>query len=230
MERYYTDKGLISKGSCLNVQDTDGKFSLLLPTTDLPETKGAPSTQAKTVLTDNSVTEVEGLQTNAQKTYTFNYHRDNIRQLNKYAGKNLTFLERNTDNTGEKFTGSFQYGRSAIAVDGIAQGQIFLTVGSADNRPIDDVRDLMKKTSIITTPLSDVYLAVSGKHEITVETDPAEATIAVTSSATAIATATITGKKLVITGVAKGFCMIELVTSTTGEASSYRTIAVEITA
>ena len=133
MERYYTDKGFISKGASLNIlDDTDSKFFLLLPTTDMPETKGAPSTQAKTVLTDESVTEVEGLQTNSQKTYTFNYHRDNIRQLKKYKGKALTFLERNPDNTGERYTGTLKFGRSALAVDGIVQGQIFITVNSAD--------------------------------------------------------------------------------------------------
>lgn len=226
--RYYTDKGLLSKGTSLNIQDTDGKFFMLIPTTDAPETKGAPSTQAKTVLTDESVTEVEGLQTNAQKTYTFNYHRDNIRQLKKYAGKSLTFLERNPDYTGEKYTGTFKFGRSAVAVDGIVQGQIFVTVNSADEFPVDDVRDLMKQTAVITTPLPDVSLTVAGTNVIAIETAPADATVTAESSSADVATAAIADGKLTITGVAAGVCLINLTTTKAGEATSYRSIAVEV--
>ena len=71
MPRVYTDKGLLSKDSALMVYDeTLSKYKLLIPTTDLPETKSAPSTQEKTVLTDHSITEIEGLQSNSQKTYS----------------------------------------------------------------------------------------------------------------------------------------------------------------
>lgn len=229
MERYYTDKGFISKGASLNILDSDSKYFMLIPTTDMPETKGAPSTQDKTVLTDSSITQTEGLQTNDQKTYTFNYHRDNIIQLKKYAGKNLSFLERNPDNTGEKFTGTFQFGRSALSVDGIVQGQIFLTVTSADEFPVNDVRDIMKQTAVITTPLPDVTITGTGSIVLPIETSTG-ASVSATSKSTSIATASYASNKLTITGVAAGTTMIELVTSKTGEATSYRTIAVEVVA
>lgn len=228
MERYYTDKGFISKGATLNVLDTDNKFFMLLPVVDMPETKGAPSTQAKTVLSDESVTEVEGLQTNEQKAYTFNYHRDNIRQLKKYIGKSLTFLERNPDNTGEKYTGTMKFGRSALAVDGIVQGQIFITVNSAEEFPIDDVRDLMKQTAIITTPLVDIDITGTNTYTMTLETSEG-ATVTATTESASVATCKIeSGNKLTITGVAAGNTMIQLATSATGEATSYRTIAVHV--
>lgn len=230
MERYYTDKGFISKGASLMIlDDTDSKYFMLLPTTDMPETKGAPSTQAKTVLTDGSVTEVEGLQTNDQKTYTFNYHRDNIKQLKKYVGKSLSFLERNPDNTGEKFTGTMKFGRSALSVDGIVQGQLFITVNSAEELPIDDVRDIIKKTAVITTPLPDVTITGTNSIEIAIETSE-KATVTATSASTSIATVNYSNGKLTITGVAAGYTMINLVTSATGEAPSYRSIAVEVVA
>ena len=229
MERYYTDKGFISKGASLNILDSDSKYFMLIPTTDMPETKGAPSTQDKTVLTDSSITQTEGLQTNDQKTYTFNYHRDNIIQLKKYAGKNLSFLERNPDNTGEKFTGTFQFGRSALSVDGIVQGQIFLTVTSADEFPVNDVRDVMKQTAVITTPLPDVTITGTGSIVLPIETSTG-ASVSATSKSTSIATVSYNANKLTITGVAVGTTMIELVTSKTGEATSYRTIAVEVVA
>ena len=230
MERYYTDKGFISKGASLMIlDDTDSKYFMLLPTTDMPETKGAPSTQAKTVLTDGSVTEVEGLQTNDQKTYTFNYHRDNIKQLKKYVGKSLSFLERNPDNTGEKYTGTMKFGRSALSVDGIVQGQMFITVNSAEELPIDDVRDIIKKTAVITTPLPDVTITGTNSIEIAIETSE-KATVTATSASTSIATVNYSSGKLTITGVAAGYTMINLVTSAAGEAPSYSSIAVEVVA
>lgn len=228
--RAYTDVGLLSKDSALMVFDDKlAKYILLIPTTDLPETKGAPSTQAKTVLTDHSVTEVEGLQTNAQKTYTFNYHRDNLTQLNKYVGKTLKFLEVNPDMTGEKFTGTFTYGRSAVAVDGIVQGQIFLTVNSADDLPITDVRDMIANTAIVTTPLSDVELeTTTGTYELTLEGLPTDVLFKATSSSTSICTVQVEGKKLTVTGVAEGNAIINLEVSATGEATSHRSFLVKV--
>lgn len=228
-ERYYTDKGFISKGASLNILDTDGKYFMLIPTTDMPETKGAPSTQAKTVLTDSSVTEVEGLQTNSQKTYTFNYHRDNIRQLKKYAGKSLSFLERNPDNTGEMYKGTMQFGRSSMSVDGIVQGQMFITVNEANEFPVDDVRDLMKKTAVITSPLPDLVITGTNKMEVILETSP-KATVKAVSASASIATATYADGKLTVTGVAEGNTLVNLEVSCEGEATSYRSIAVEVIA
>ena len=234
MSRAYTDVGLLSKDSALMVYDsTLSKYKLLIPTTDLPETKGAPSTQAKTVLTDHSVTEVEGLQTNAQKTYTFNYHRDNLNQLNKYVGKTLQFLEVNPDMTGEKFTGTFVYGRSAVAVDGIVQGQIFITVNSAEDLPVNDVRDIIADTAIITTPLSEVVLSsTTGTYTIDLAALPSTATFTVSSSSTSICTAEMgseeNANKLTVTGVAAGNAIVTITTSATGEASSVRSFLVKV--
>lgn len=231
MERIYTDKGFISKFSTLNVLEQTGtnpKFSLLLPVSEMPETRTAPDQVDKTVLSDGGYTYAEGLQGTDTKQYTFNYHRDNVRALKKVKGKELTFLERNPDNTGERYKGTLTYSRNSLAVNGIVQGTIYITVSSADEDAIDDVRDLVKPTAIITTPLNDVVVDKEGTYEVQLETSPS-ATVTATSSSATIATATIAANKLTITGVAKGFAMVELVVSATGEATSYRTIAVEVT-
>lgn len=233
MGRYYTDKGVLSKGACLMVKDTasaDNKYMLLVPTTNLPATKGAPATVEKTVLTDSAVTQVEGLQTNDQKTYTFNYHRDNIIQLNKYRGKELEFLERNADDTGERFTGTLTYGRSGIEVNGIEQGEIYITVTSADDVPVTDVRALVKATAVITSPLNDVTIGHSSTNNtviIPIETSNA-ASVSAASDAPGTATVSYSDKKLTITGVAAGNTTIKLETSATNEATSYRTINVTV--
>ena len=228
MERDYTDKGCISKFSTLNVLGNDSKFSLLLPVSEMPETRTAPDQVDKTVLSDGGYTYAEGLQGSDTKQYTFNYHRDNVRALKKVKGKELTFLERNPDNTGERYKGTLTYSRNSLAVNGIVQGTIYITVSSADEDAIDDVRDLVKPTAIITTPLNDVVVDKEGTYEVQLETSPT-ATVTATSSSATIATATIAANKLTITGVAKGFAMVELTVTATGEATSYRTIAVEVT-
>ena len=180
-----------------------------------------------TTVTENAVTQVEGLQTNDQKTYTFNYHRDNLIQLSKYYGRHLAFMEMNADKTGEKFNGTLVYGRTGVEVNGIEQGEIYITVSGADEQPITDVRDIVKNTAIITTPLEDVVLVGTESKVVTLETS-LDATVTATSKAPTIATASYTNGKLTITGVAAGNTIIELVTSATGEATSYRTIAVTV--
>lgn len=227
MERTYTDKGFISKDASLNFLDTDGKFALLIPVVEMPETASAPATADKTVLSDAKHTFAEGLQSSDQKTYTFNYHRDNINVLRKFYGKPMTFLERNPDNTGEKFRGTLTYGRSGMSVDGVVQGSIFITVNDAEPQPLNDVRDLMKPTAIITSPLEDITIGTNDESVTVIETSPS-ATVTATSDAETIATASYSNGNLTIKGVAKGNAMVTLVTSATNEASSTRTIAVTV--
>lgn len=227
MERYYTDNGFITKGMSLNILGNDGKYSLLIPVSDMPETASAPSQQQKTVLSDGKHTYAQGLQSSDQKTYAFNYHRDNINVLKQYANKPQTFIERNPDNTGEKFRGTLTFGRNSAAVDDLTAGQLFITVNDADEFPINDVRDLIKPTAVITSSLSDVTLTGTESTVVSIETTPS-ATVTATSGSTTIATCSYSNGSLTITGVAKGYTFITLVTSATNEASSTRTIAVTV--
>ena len=232
--REYTDKGLLSKDSMLAVfDDTLSKYVMLVPVTDMPETKSAPATVEKTVLTDHSVKEVEGLQTNDQKTYTFNYHRDNIARIKKFAGKEQRLLEINPDLTGERYTGTIKLSRNSVEINGIVQGSMYVTVSDADEFPIEDVRDIIADTAIITTPLNDVVLSTTtGSVSIVLSALPSTATFTATSSSSSICTASMgTGSdanKLTITGVAAGFAKVTVVTSASGEASSTRTFLVEV--
>lgn len=230
MERYYTDRGYITKGMSLNVLDeTDNKFCMLIPVSEMPETASAPSTQEKTVLSDGKHTFVQGLQSSEQKTYAFNYHRDNINRLKEFTGKVVTLLERNADDTGEKFRGEISFGRNSASTDSLSAGQLFITVSEADEFPLNDVRDLIKPTATVFTSSSDVTLVGTASKELALETSPL-ATVTASSDAPSVATATVAEGKLTITGVAAGKCIVTLTASATGEASSKRTILVEVTA
>lgn len=228
--REYTDKGLLSKDSALYIYDDElSKYVILVPVVDMPETKGAPATVEKTVLTDHSVKEVEGLQTNDQKTYTFNYHRDNINRIKKFVGKEQKLLEVNSDLTGERYSGTMKLARNSVEVNGIVQGSMYITVTDADELPLEDVRDIIAKTAVITTPLNDVVLSeTTGKVELTLSALPETATFAAVSSADSICTASVSGNKLTVTGVAAGNAKITITTSAEGEASSVRSFLVEV--
>lgn len=234
MRREYTDKGLLSKDSALYVfDDTLSKYVLLIPVVDMPETKGAPATVEKTVLTDHSIKEVEGLQTNDQKTYTFNYHRDNINRIKSFVGKELKLLEVNPDFTGERYSGTMKIARNSVEVNGIVQGSLYVTVNDADELPLEDVRDIVADTAVLTTPLNDVVLGTTtGTATVKLTANPADATFTVSSSATSICTAALgTGDNanlLTVTGVAAGYAKVTIVTSKSGEASSTRTFLVEV--
>lgn len=228
MKREYTDVGLLTKDMLLMALDeTDNKYAMIIPVKEMPETASAPATQEKTVLSDHKITYIEGLQSSEQKEYTFNYHRDNINALKQFAGKQVSFLERNPDNTGERFKGTLNFGRNGVSPNGVEEGRIFITVNDADEFPIEDVRDIIKPTAIITSALNDVELVGTASKTITLETSPL-ATVAAVSDSSSIATAAIADGKLTITGVAAGNTIVRLTVSATGEASSVRTIAVTV--
>ena len=131
------------------------------------------------------------------------------------------------DFTGEKFTGTLSMGRDAVSVNGILQGKFFITVNSAEEYPVDDVRDLIEKTAIIITPLPSVE--ISGTNNTVLDLEVSEgATVTAKAEGTGVCTVTAEGNKLTITGVAAGHDIIELTCSAEGEASSTRTIMVTV--
>ena len=226
LDRTYTDKGIISAGSGLYVQ-VGGLYQLLIPTTDLPATKGAPDTLEKTVLTDSSVTQIECLQTNDQKEYTFNYHRDNIRRLKQFAGEVHTFIERNgMDFTGEKFTGTLSIGRDAISVNGVMQGKFYITVNNAEELEVIPMTLVNESESERKYNYeAEIELATGGTKSITLETSP-NASFSVSSEASAIATVSKNNNTITITGVSVGSTFIDVTCSASDEATSTRTIMV----
>jgi len=231
--RPYTDVGYLTKDSMLCVLDpVDGKYKMLLPVVSMPETTTAPAEQAKTVLTDDKITNVQGLQSSPQKTYDYNYHRDNIRILKENKGKPLSFLEVNPDRTGEKFNGTIAYGRQGAAVDTVLQGQFFITVSSAEPDPIDDVRDMIKETAIIMTPLAEVILEFPGDPTLMFIELSEGASFTVTSTAVGIATvakgAGALENQITITPIAAGNCLLEFTITAPGEATSVRTMMVTV--
>lgn len=128
--------------------------------------------------------------------------------------------------TGSLFNGTISFSNSEFSDNTIMEGSIYLTVNE-DLGYVDDVRDIIVKTAVITTPLPKTTIVGTEKIEMSIETSP-NATVTATSEAPTIATATITNGKLSVTGVAEGHTIIDLKASAEGEAESHKTFMVDV--
>ena len=100
-------------------------------------------------------------------------------------------------------------------------------IPSEDLGFIDDCFDLLQQTAKFASPIEPtLVLKKSEKYEVTIETDPADATVTAESDASGCASATVTGKKLMVTGVAAGSAVISLKAAKEGCASWVTTIHV----
>ena len=228
LKREYASKGVVSAGAMIAVlDDTLKKYILLVPTSDMPAGPGAPETIDNPILTTSYIGQVEGKQTLEQKEYTINWQRDNIRHLNKYAGKTSTFMEIDgTEWTGRKFNGTLSFDKDAFSDNNVMQGKVWITV-TEDLGFVDDVRDLYADTAIIYTPLPEVNIVGTDKVTISLSTSPS-ATVEAVSEAEGVATASMSGSDLTITGVSEGHAIVKLTCTASGEATSERTILVNV--
>ena len=228
LDRDYDSKGVISAGAGIYVYDeTISKYVLLVPTSDMPAGAGAPETIDNPILTTSYIGQVEGKQTLEQKEYTINWNRDNIRRLSKFAGKQCTFLERDgMEYTGNKFNGTLSFGIDAASDNAIRQGKVWITV-TDDLGFVDDIRDLYALTATIVTPLPEVTLKGTEKVELSLSVTPG-ASVTAKSETETVATAAVAGNKLTITGVAEGYAIVCLTCSAEGEASSEKTLMVNV--
>lgn len=233
LDRDYSSQGKISAGSGLYVfDDIISKYVLLIPTSDMPS-ENAPESIENPLLTVSVNGQVEGKQSLEQMEFTFNWTRDNQRRLSKYAGKTLNLLIRDgMEYTGRLLKGTLAFGRDAQSDNDIMNGLLWVTP-TEDMGNVDDIRDIIAQTSIITSALvTDVKLdskSLSTTFSQTVQATTG-ATVTAKSESDTIATATLSDGQLTITPVAKGNTIIVVSCSGTSvnEGSSERTIMVTV--
>lgn len=221
-QRAFTDMG-----SALLVQKASGKYSLFLPVTDTPATGSAPDQQETTTTTSRRKTYTSARQDTPQKEFTFYPHRDNFRILKEYYGKKASFMQLNPDGTAWLFEGSVSYFQDAISTNSVAAAKLSITVSSAGELPIDNAYDLIEDTVTFTNAI-DAVVTIKGTatHTFNVLTDPADATLKVTSETVGVATATEAEGKVTITGVKAGSTVVTITASKEGNASSTTTVLV----
>lgn len=216
------------RGSALLMKKANGKYSILLPIEGTGENGSAPNQLDKTAIGNPQSTSVEGRTENPQKQMPFFAHRDNINILEEIKGENHEFLRLLPDFTGFKYSGTINYMLNNTDVGSLEQGQITITPTSKDEY-VEDCYALVEDTVVFTNSIDEVVtIEGTGTKEITMSTNPADATIAAVSATTGTATASVSGKTLTITGVAAGTSIVTLTASKTNYASFKRTILVVV--
>ena len=214
------------RGSALLMKKANGKYSILLPVTGTGENGSTPAQLDKTAIGNAQATSVEGRQENPQKTIPFFTHRDNINVLEEIKGETHDFLRLLPDFTGFKYSGQVSYMANNTDVGSLEQGQITITPTTSDEY-VENCYDLVEDTVVFTSAIDEVVqISGTGTKEITLSTNPSDATITAVSDTTGVATATISNKTVTITGVADGSAIVTLTAAKSGYASFKRTILV----
>ena len=203
------------------------KYSLWLTVSDMPATGSAPETIEKTVTTSRVKNYTFGRKDNPQKEFTFMAHRDNFITLKGDYNKKLDFLQVNPDGTGWKFQGYVSFYQDAVSLGANLTGKGVITVSQSDELPLDDVTDIIEETVTFVSAIDDIVkVKGTGKKEIIIETDPADATVEAVSATTSVATATYAEGKVTITGVEKGSSIVKVTASKAGCAAGVTHILV----
>lgn len=214
------------RGSALLMKKANGKYSILLPVEGTGENGSTPAQLDKTAIGNKQATSVEGRSENPQKTIPFFLHRDNIKILESIAGETHDFLRLLPDFTGFKYSGQVSYMANNTDVGSLEQGQITITPTSKDEY-VENCYDLVEDTVVFTGAIDEVVtIEGTGTKEITLTTNPADATVAAVSDTIGVATAAVASGKLTITGVAAGSAIVTLTASKSGYASFERSILV----
>ena len=225
----YSDRAYTDIGAAVFDKKANGKFSLFVPVTNIPATGAAPDQQEKTVTTDIVKTYIQGRQDTPQKEFTFYAHRDNFNILKEAYNKEKEFLQINPDGTGWKYNGFVSFYQDEVSVGNNIEGRFVLTVTDREDLPLNDVRDLIEDTAVISSIMPDtIEIEGTGTNEFNVVTMPTDATITAESDATGVATVTVAEKKVTVTGVAEGHAIITVTTSADGYASQKKTILVNV--
>lgn len=218
-------------GSALLIKRAaSGKYSLFLPLTNIPATGSNPDQVEVTVTTARTKTYIEGRKDNPQKELTFYAHRDNFMKIKDEQALGIRdFLQINPDGTAWAYKGKIAYYQDETSVNNTITAKATITVISAEEDVRNMVDDLVEDIVTFTSTVpGEVSLAAAGTKEITVETDPSTATIAVASDATSVATVAVAANKVTITGVAAGYAIVKITGTVTGSASNYTTVKVKV--
>ena len=216
------------KGSCIMNKKENGKYSLFIPVTNLGELGSAPEQIEKTVIGNMAKSYIQGRKDSPQQSLTYYVHRDNLRLLEKYKGTTQDFLRVFPDFSAVKYSGQIDMTISDTGLNSAEQGTISVTI-TVPEEIVDDCYDLIEDTAVFTNDIPEaVKVATSGTKTVNITTNPADATITAKSETEGIATATVSGGVLTISGKAKGSCIVSLTTSKEGFAGWTRTIHVVV--
>lgn len=216
-------------GSGLYNKKANGKYSLFIPVTNLGEIGSNPDQIEKTVIGNMARSYIEGRKDMPQQTLTFYAHRDNLRLVEKAKEKTQEFLRVFPDFSAIKYSGKVSYKINDTALDSSEQGEMSITI-TVPEEVIDDCYDLLEDTAIFTNDIPEVVtLKGTSSETVNIVTNPTNATITAVSETVGVATAKVTDKAVLLTGVKAGSSVVTLTTTAENYASWNKTILVIVT-
>ncbi|MEG0409189.1 MAG: hypothetical protein RR623_09980, partial [Bacilli bacterium] len=197
-------RGMIGSGSGLYTPyfQSDGLYALLAPFVKVPFIKSETTEVDIKVASANSITKIPGVTTLSGSETEIYLHRDTINLLEEVSGKTIPLLSFLPDKTGFKFDGVITYSPNEVEMENAVMGTVKIT-------PITEPKyepncyDIVKPTCQFASAIpSQVVLATTtGTYVQDIELKYPTGTYTAISGNVAIATASVTGKKLTITGV-----------------------------
>lgn len=225
-------RGFTGEGGQLNIWDsTLSKYVLFIPLETLPSVVGSVNSVEHDVTTSSSIGKIIGKKTLEDKEISFLWHRDNIKRIEKYLGKQNDFLVSYRDGTGWKFTAEYTYAPADAAASEKVTGNITFVPSSVDDTATLDVTDMMAKTCMITSAIDSTinFKTTTDTRTITL-TSNAGSTVTYTpvSSSTSVVTAEIQSNRLTLSAKASGSAIVTIKPTATGMASWETTILVTV--
>ena len=206
----------------------NGKYQLLLPTIETPFVTTETSDIEIKVSTSSVVTKLDGIETLQNAETTFYVHRDTINVLEEINGQTLDLMSVGSDFVGYKYSGIIKYTPSNSNTDDAWEGTLTIIPKSKPTY-VENAFSLLRPTAHFASAIDGVVtVGVGKKYEISITTNPSDATVSVTSDTTGdkTATATISDGTLTITGVASGSRIVTLTSAKTDYASWTTTVLV----
>lgn len=205
-----------------------GKFGLIFPMEKVPSPSGDIESVEIDVTTSTTKTKISGKETLNDIEFEIFAHRVNLDKLERMNRKTYEFITANHDYTGERFFGTVTYKNGERTSGDPSKCTVKVT---PTTKPVyvRNIIPLLIPTAKFGAIESTITLSSkTATVELDITTDPVEATITAKSEDVATCTATITGKKLTITGVAEGSTIITLETKLADHASMESTILVQV--
>lgn len=146
---YVEGRGQVGYGAAILVKDpdngTDGKYSLLVPSTTVPSIFGSSDSFEFDLLNMPTKGKIEGKPSIEAKEVEVLHHRDNAYRFQKLLNKTLDFLVISVDFMAYKFVGTVSYRPNDASAD-VWNATYTITPMSAEPTPIFDARSLIAPT------------------------------------------------------------------------------------
>ena len=232
-KEYWVSSGV---GTILAVMKPgESKYQILWATTSIPSFAGSRESIDYSTTSNATISKIPGKKTTNEVEVNIAWNRDTINLANEICDQDLQYavIDLN-DFTGWEFVANASYRMADVSPDSAKEMVLQLTVKSVENYATVDFYDTYMDTIVFGELPQVVHLsmtsdATNGKT-YKVVTEPSGASATATSSASTIATASITSGTLTIKPIAVGDTTVVVSASSTGYASANREILVIVEA